>query len=346
MGDEAKPPPLEVRAQFHDLVDHLEGLEVAVPGDDPRVLVLHLAAAVPELDHELVDGGEDVEGLEAGAHERLVVVAGDELVGLAADDRRDVARAEETVEAHVGGVEDRLDGGDDRDVVAEDGEVLEAVRGGAQHRHGGRGRRRLEADGHEDHLLVRVLPGDLERVEGGVDHADVGALGLGVEERPPATGHPHHVAERRHDDVGLLGDGDGVVKAAHRDHADRAARAVDQGHTFGEVVLETVLVDGVGVPAADLHEAVLSTGLAQGSDLPRQGLSLLRIAEFIDKAQRCSPPMVAVIHGAPERRDLIRCSTPPVHRARRCRPDRRPPGTPVPLRPRPRRSSRGRTRRG
>src|SRR2546430_11126746 len=51
VGDEAKAPPLEVRTQFHDLVDHLEGLEVAVPGDDPRVLVLHLAPPVPELDH-------------------------------------------------------------------------------------------------------------------------------------------------------------------------------------------------------------------------------------------------------------------------------------------------------
>ena len=44
--------------------------------------------------------------------------------------------------------------------------------------------------------LSGFLPGDLQRVQRRVDHPDVGARGLGVEERPAPAGHPHHVAER------------------------------------------------------------------------------------------------------------------------------------------------------
>src|SRR5690606_26756085 len=54
-----------------------------------------------------------------------------------------------------------------------------------------------------------------------------------------------------------------VVHPAHGDHAHRAARAVHECHGVGEVVLEAVLVDRVGVAAAHLHELVLAAGFAR-----------------------------------------------------------------------------------
>ena len=96
--------------------------------------------------------------------------------------------------------------------------------------------------------------GDPQRVERRVDEADVGAARLGLEQVPVAAGHAHHVAERREDHPGVLGDGDGVVDPAHRDHAHRAARAVHQLDAVGQHVLDAVAVDRVGVPAAHLHE--------------------------------------------------------------------------------------------
>src|SRR5215208_1782272 len=71
------------------------------------------------------------------------------------------------------------------------------------------------------------------------------------------------------------------------DHAHRAAGPVHQGDALGQVVLEAVLVDGVGVASAHLHELVLAAGLAQGGDLGGQGLGLLGVAELVDEAHRC-----------------------------------------------------------
>ena len=121
-------------------------------------------------------------------------------------------------------------------------------------RDGRRRRRRLEPDGEEHHLAVRVVGRELQRVERRVDEAHVGTPRLGLEEVSVAAGHAHHVAERREDDAGRLRDRDGVVDATHRDHADGAARPVHELDVRREHVLDAVSVDGVRVPAAHLHE--------------------------------------------------------------------------------------------
>ena len=59
---------------------------------------------------------------------------------------------------------------------------------------------------------------------------------------------------------GVLGERDRVVDAAHRDHADRAARPVHELDLGREQVLEPVAVDRVRVPAADLHDPHRSPG--------------------------------------------------------------------------------------
>jgi hypothetical protein len=89
-----------------------------------------------------------------------------------------VPRPEEAVELHFRRIEDCLDRRKDRDVVAEQGEVAQPRLARLQHRecrcrHGG-----LEAQREEDDFSTRVFPGELQRIEGRVDHAYVGAGGL------------------------------------------------------------------------------------------------------------------------------------------------------------------------
>ena len=82
---------------------------------------------------------------------------------------------------------------------------------------------------------------------------------------------------------GSLRDGDPVVDAAHRDHAHRAARAVHELDVGGQQVVDAVLVDRVGVAAADLHHLVVAARLDGGEDLARQHLAELGVAELVDE---------------------------------------------------------------
>ena len=124
-----------------------------------------------------------------------------------------------------------------------------------QQRERRRRRGRLEPDGEEHDVACRASPTAMRSASSGeYDEAHVGAARLRLEQVPVAAGDAHHVAERREDHAGRLGDRDGVVDAAHRDHADRAARAVHQLDGLGQDVLDAVPVDRVRVPAAHLHE--------------------------------------------------------------------------------------------
>ena len=97
--------------------------------------------------------------------------------------------------------------------------------------------------------------------------------GLRVEEGAVGAGDPHHVAEAGEDHAGLPRQGDPVVDPAHRDHADRAAGPVDQLDVVGEQVVDPVLVDRVGVAAADLHQLVVAVRIdaSRGSRRPAPG---------------------------------------------------------------------------
>ena len=139
-------------------------------------------------------------------------------------------------------------------------EVLDPERARPHQRHRGGRRGRFEADSEEHNVVVGVVDCDLERVERGVHEPDVRSARLRLDEVAPGAGHPHHVAEGREDDARLLGEPHRVVHPAHRDDAHRAARPVHQLNSFRQQVLDAVSVDGVGVPAAHLHELELATG--------------------------------------------------------------------------------------
>ena len=58
-------------------------------------------------------------------------------------------------------------------------------------------------------------------------------------------------------DAVALGNREAVVDAPRRQHADRAAGAVNELDVFGQDVAQAVTVDRMGVAAADFHDAVM-----------------------------------------------------------------------------------------
>jgi hypothetical protein len=157
----------------------------------------------------------------------------------------------------------------------------------------GRGSGRFEPDGEEDNLAIGVLLGNAQRVERRVHHPHVRAGRFGVEQAAVRARHPHHVPEAGEDHV-LLRKRDPVVDASHRNHAHRAARTVHELDVGREQVVDPVLVDRVGVPAADLHELVMAAGLHLRQDLPSDHLAKLRIAELVDESHRAFPARAAI----------------------------------------------------
>jgi hypothetical protein len=291
LGDEAHAAPLEVRPQLEHLRHHLERAQVALVGDDALVLVLDLAAALTELAQDHQDALEDVERLEAGNHDGLAVVGGDELERPRADDGRHVPRADEPVQAQVRRVQQRAQRRHDRHVAAHAEEVLDALELRALERQRGRRRGRLEPDREEHDVAVGVRLRDPQCVERRVDHPHVGALGLGLEQRAPRSRHAHHVAEAREDHAGLVRERDAVVDAAHRDDADRAAGAVHQLDVGRQQVVDAVLVDRVRVAAADLHHLVVTARLDRRQDLTGHGAAQLGVAELVDELQAAALPI-------------------------------------------------------
>src|SRR6185295_3605992 len=97
------------------------------------------------------------------------------------------------------------------------------------------------------------------------------------------------------DDPRNLRHRDPVVHSAHRDHAHRAPGAVDQLDVLRQEVVHPVLINGVGVAAADLHHLVLPAGLDDGTDLRRERAPQIGIAVFVDEfhaaaSVRTDPP--------------------------------------------------------
>src|SRR5207344_1365481 len=81
---------------------------------------------------------------------------------------------------------------------------------------------------------------------------------------------------------GVAGDRDAIVDAAHRDHADRAPRAVHELHVGRQQVVDAVLVDRVRVPAAHLHDLVVAARVDRRGDLRRDGAPQLGVTELVD----------------------------------------------------------------
>ena len=99
---------------------------------------------------------------------------------------------------------------------------------GQPHGHGIGRRGRLEADGEEDDLPIRIGRGQVHGIERRIDDAHVAALRFELQQIAVRAGHAQHVAEGAEDDVGPGGDGVGPVDHLQRRDADRTAGAVHQ----------------------------------------------------------------------------------------------------------------------
>lgn len=109
---------------------------------------------------------QDVQGLKTGDHARGPVFCNQVAVGLSADHHRDMAGADEAVDADLRVVEQGCQGGHHYLVGGDDGEVVDLLclggEEGRRHRRGGG----FKAHPEEDHFPVGVLSGQIESVQG------------------------------------------------------------------------------------------------------------------------------------------------------------------------------------
>ena len=171
-------------------------------------------------------------------------------------------------------------------MVADAGEVVLPLGPRAPERQRRRRGRRLKADREEHHLTVGVLARDPQRIQRRVHHPHVGPLGLGFQQRLLRPRDAQHVAKAGEDHALVTRDRDPVVDPAHRDHADRATRTVDEFDVRRQQVVDPVLVDRVGMAAADLHHLVVAAGVGLGEDLPGECAAELGVAVLVDVSHR------------------------------------------------------------
>src|SRR6516164_4878960 len=146
---------------------------------------------------------EHVQRLESGDDDRLSILLGDEFVRCVADHHAHMARPQKTIELEFGRIEDRLDRRDDRDVIAEKGKVRNTLGLGTQHCHGRARHCRFEAQCEEHDLLVPIFLRDAQGIERRIDHADICALALGLQETllGPRTIEREVIGERIRDKI-------------------------------------------------------------------------------------------------------------------------------------------------
>ena len=116
------------------------------------------------------------------------------------------------------------------------------------------GRCGLKAHTHKDDRAVGVLLGNVERVERGVDDADVAPCRLLRGERGGRSGHAHHVAKGGDDGAVYVGERDRVVDVAVGGDADGAAWAAQQLEPGRHNGAKAITPDAHGMRAADFHK--------------------------------------------------------------------------------------------
>ena len=290
----AEPAPFEFLARLEHRVDRRQRLRIAVARDDAAILILDLGAPFGDLRDDHEDRLEKVDRLEAGDYDRLAIIARDEVVGSGSDNHADMAGTDKSVEPHVGVVEQRLDRLRNGDVIAEQREIVDSLLDRLEDRQRGRRHRRFETQREKDDFAPRIGPRDGERVERRIDQADIGPLGLGLEHALFRSRNAHRIAEGREDHLRMLGDFDAIIDPAHRQHAHRAAGAVDELDFPGHHFVQPVPEDRVGMAAADLHDIERLADGRRGSrhrvaNLAKQPLGENGIAKFVGIFHRASP---------------------------------------------------------
>ncbi len=162
-------------------------------------------------------------------------------------------RRQEALNAVLGGAQDGVDRRRHLHVRDEQREVVQTHRFGLDGAHRVGGRCRLETDGEEDHLPVRILLRQPHGIERRVDDADVATGCPNREQITARAWDAQHIAVRGEDHLGPLRDGKRFINKLERRDADRAAWTMDQFDFIREQLIDTVPDDRMGLTAADFH---------------------------------------------------------------------------------------------
>ena len=126
-----------------------------------------------------------------------------------------------------------------------------------------------------------------KRLERRIHHAHVRALRPRLEQAAAARGgHAQHVAIADESDIGPARQFDGRIEPRHREHAHRAARAVNQAHVARQQILDAVAENGMGVAAAKLHQMIFAPRVNLRLEQVRQGRRGAAFTEAADVAHR------------------------------------------------------------
>ena len=191
-------------------------------------------------------------------------------------------------------------------MLAEKVEVGDAALAGLAQGQGGGGHRRFKTKAEEHHFTFGVLLRQLQGVHRRIDDADVGAARFRLQQGAVFSRHAHGVAKGAENHPRTAGDIDTGVDASHRQHAHRAAGAVNKLDIFRQQLVEAEFKNGVGMAAAHFHNAQRTVGgmRQQARPLPEmlhQLHHLFRRAVFIDITHL---PLLAVQQRADVRLDF------------------------------------------
>ena len=212
------------------------------------------------------------------------MVAGDELVGVRADDGADMSRTQKRINAAMRVGDEHLQRGGHEFMAGIDAEVAQARGDGVGGSYGDGRRGCLEADADEDDLALGVLAGDVERLHRRVHDPDIRARGARISEAAARTDHAYHVAEGG-DDGSLFRDLDDGVEVGIGRYTHGTAGAGYEPDALGEQLPDAVAADGVRVGAADLHD--------RHRRRVRRGNLLGKLPAAVDDAHQDAPPSSA-----------------------------------------------------
>ncbi len=168
-------------------------------------------------------------------------------------------------------------------VAAEHGKITQPKRHSLFDRNGGRRRCCFETDGEENDLPVRIILRQRHGISTRINHADIGALRFRLEQgKAIRSRHAQAVAVGAQGDALLQRQPDRLIDAADRQHANRAAGAVDHFYVIRQQIGHAIAGNGVRMAAAEFHEMVAAPGLRLAPDGDGEFLRDLAIAEFID----------------------------------------------------------------
>ena len=127
-----------------------------------------------------------------------------------------------------------------------------------------------------------------------IDDADIHAAGFVFERAAVVPGTRIMSPKAAKITSGSLRDGEAVVDASHGKDADRTAGAVNQFDIGGKDVFQAEAVDGVGVAAADFHDAVLARGVGEAANFFRGPGNQLGSRNSSTKSQENFPGAIAI----------------------------------------------------